>query len=317
MTRLDTFKKGVDAGLSAIQKTLPSKYFYDARGDELFVQIMNMPEYYLTDAEMEIFQGQTMGLITDLGLKKNSYFELVELGAGDGAKTKKLLEVLVAEGYQFDYLPVDISGHALRVLAADLATEIPKLNVETRQGEYFEILAGLHKSEQPKVVLFLGSSLGNMDDKLAAKFLYKLGASLRKNDKLLLGTDLVKPAEIVLPAYDDAAGITREFNLNLLRRINRELDADFDLENFEHSPEYDAQRGIATSFLKSKKEQSVSIGALNKSFSFETGEQIKTEISRKYSDEILREIIRETDFLITGKRTDSRGYFADFILTRN
>lgn len=317
MTRLETFMADVDKGLSKTPKTLPSKYFYDARGDELFVEIMNMPEYYLTNAEMEIFQQQTKGLIADLGCKKDTFFEVVELGAGDGAKTKKLLEMLIAEGYQFDYLPVDISGHALRELAADLAQEIPELNVATQQGDYFEILAGINKSERQKVVLFLGSSLGNMDDKLAAKFLYRLGANLRKGDKLLLGLDLIKSAEIVLPAYHDAAGITRAFNLNLLHRINRELDADFNVAHFEHCPEYYAQRGFALSYLKSSKRQTVTIGALNKSYILEENECIRTEISRKYTAEILQEIIRETDFFITGKRTDSRNYFADFILSRS
>lgn len=316
MTRHDSFEHDVVEGLSALQKTLPSKYFYDARGDELFVQIMHMPEYYLTDAEMEIFQEQTRELIAGLDLGKESFFELVELGAGDGAKTKRLLEVLKVEGYSFNYLPVDISANSLRKLAAELATEIPDLFVQTQQGDYFDILANLQKSEHPKVVLFLGSSLGNMDDALAAKFLYKLGANLRKNDKLLLGTDLIKPMEIVLPAYNDAAGITREFNLNLLRRINREFNADFDLESFEHCAEYDAGQGIATSYLKSTKSQNVTLGVSNKTFSFEKDERIKTEISRKYSDAILKEIIRETGFLITGKRVDSRGYFADYILNR-
>ena len=139
---------------------------------------------------------------------------------------------------------------------------------------------------------------------------------LKPNEKLLLGLDQIKPVEIVLPAYNDAAGITREFNLNLLRRINRELEADFIVENFEHAPEYDEKEGVAKSYLKSKKDQTVFIKNLNKTFHFAENELIHTEISRKYNDEILNELISESGLEISEKFLDKRGYFADYILTK-
>lgn len=313
---MEQFKKDVLKGLSNSPKTLPSKYFYDKKGDALFQQIMNMPEYYLTNAEFEVFSQKTSALIKALGLKKDQSFELIELGAGDGTKTIELLKKLLAEKYNFDYLPVDISKNALLGLKEKLNKELPTLNVKTMQGDYFEVLASIKKTKKPKVILFLGSNIGNMLDDLAKLFILTLGANILPNDKLLLGVDLVKPVEVVLPAYNDKQGITKAFNLNLLDRMNKELGADFVVEQFEHCPEYTVEEGIAKSFLKSKTKQIVEIKALNKSFTFEAGEKIQTEISRKYNDEILKNIIQDSDFELKEKLTDSKGYFADYILER-
>lgn len=313
---MEDFKQDVDKGLSSDPKTLPSKYFYDEKGDALFVKIMHMPEYYLTRAEMEIFKTKSGDIISELGLKKDSYFELIEMGAGDGTKTKELLAELDKQGYQFDYLPIDISPFALDGLEKMLAKDLPNVSVKIQAGDYFNILESLKDSPNPKVVLFLGSNIGNMKDSIASRFLYDLGANLKKGDKLLLGVDLIKSEEIVLPAYNDNKGITREFNLNLLRRINRELGADFSVDDFCHAPEYTEEEGIAKSFLQSKKAQVVTIRSLGKSYSFEEGERIHTEISRKYSDDVLQKIIAPTDFVISGCLTDSKSYFADYILTR-
>ena len=192
----------------------------------------------------------------------------------------------------------------------------PDLEIDPQQGDYFQVLDALFLSSKPKVILFIGSNLGNMQDEVATGFLNKISTHLKRNEKLLLGVDLIKSKAIVLPAYNDAAGITRDFNLNLLKRINRELDADFDLENFEHSPEYTEEEGIAKSFLKSKKKQTVHIKELNKSFHFEENELIHTEISRKYNDQILENLLEDTSLKITDKFLDSRKYFADYILTK-
>ncbi|MGS0828118.1 L-histidine N(alpha)-methyltransferase [Shewanella sp. 0m-8] len=310
------FIDDVNNGLSQSQKQLPSKYFYDKKGDELFVKIMSLKEYYLTRSEMEIFSEQVHSIIAALKLEQSSYFELIELGAGDGTKTRKLLQALSDEGYQYDYMPIDISKNALDKLEHSLAKELPNVCVKQQHGDYFSILESLRNSHHPKVLLFLGSNLGNMPDNTATEFIYNLGKSLCDGDKLLIGLDMVKSADIVLPAYNDQQGVTRDFNLNLLQRINTELDADFNLELFDHSPEYTEQEGIAKSYLKSLCDQSVSIKATGKVYQFSTGEKIHTEISRKYSDAIFDRILSPTDFVITSKFTDSQQYFADYILTR-
>lgn len=278
---------------------------------------MNLPEYYLTRCELDIFQNKTQEIIEALGVRLDSYFELIELGAGDGTKTKELLRSLAAQNYSFNYFPIDISSNALNLLEKDLSKEIPNVSVQTKQGDYFEVLASLKKSKKPKIILFLGSNIGNMTDDLAAKFIYKLGANLQAGDKLLLGVDLIKSNEIVLPAYNDSKGITANFNLNLLDRINNELGGNFNLNQFKHQPEYDEKEGVAKSFIVSATNQTVEIKALGKTYLFTKGEKIHTEISRKYNDELIEKIISNTDFNLENKILDSKAYFADYILTRN
>jgi L-histidine N-alpha-methyltransferase len=311
---MTSFEKDVHEGLNLSPKYLSSKYFYDKIGDELFVQIMNMPEYYLFNAEFEIFQKQQEQMIQALSIQKDTYFELIELGAGDGTKTKELLKVLDKRDFSFDYLPIDISQSSLDKLDAALKNEMPNVTVKTKQGDYFEVLASLKDSHHPKVVLFLGSNIGNLLDRQAHDFIYQLGGSLRSNDKLLLGVDLIKPVEVVLPAYNDASGITAEFNLNLLDRINKELAGDFDRNKFVHKPEYTDEEGIAKSYLMSTEEQTVKV--MGENYVFQKGEKIHTEISRKYSDDIVSKILEDTDFNILSKLTDSKGYFRNYIFNR-
>lgn len=315
-TMIDQLKREVDEGLSNPEKSLPSKYFYDKTGDALFVKIMHLPEYYLTRSEHEIFKQQSNGIITALQLTPDTYFELIELGAGDGLKTKELLKELNREKYAFDYIPVDISQNALDRLEADLNIQLPSLSIKKKQGDYFEVLESLKENEHPKVILFLGSNIGNMSDEVATGFISKLSANLQVGDKLFLGVDLIKPASIVLPAYNDNQGVTAAFNLNLLYRINRELEADFKVDAFKHLPEYDQKDGIAKSYLVSTKVQKVYIAKLNKTFHFQQGEKILMEISRKYNDEILSKILSKTDFEIIDRITDSKKYFANYILER-
>lgn len=320
------FKADVDAGLRAKQKYLSSMYFYDKKGDELFMKIMQMPEYYLTRAELDIFTKQTQELIKSLQVDQSARFELIELGAGDGSKTKHLLKELLQQGYQFDYMPIDISGHVLELLETTLKAEMPDLSIKTQQGDYFQSdgfqsdgfqkLDELKDSHHPKVILFLGSNIGNMHDDKASQFIYDLGKSLSLGDKLLIGVDLIKAESIVLPAYNDPQGITGEFNINLLRRINNELGANFDLNEFVHAPEYSQEEGIASSFLKSKSAQSVTIDSIGRTYHFEAGEKIHMEISRKYNTQIMQKIIKETDFQLIGCLMDSQQYFADYILER-
>ncbi|QGK75242.1 L-histidine N(alpha)-methyltransferase [Flavobacterium sp. SLB02] len=311
---VEQFKKEVNQGLNESLKSLPSKFFYDKKGDALFVEIMHLPEYYITRSEHEIFKDKSASIIKALQLNQDTYFELIELGAGDGMKTKELLGELSRENYQFDYIPVDISQNALEKLQKDLNEQMPHIGVKTKQGDYFEVLESLKENQHPKVILFLGSNIGNMPDEVAEDFIANLSENLNFGDKFFLGVDLIKPAAIVLPAYNDSKGVTASFNLNLLERINRELDADFQIENFKHQPEYDEKQGIATSFLVSTKEQDVFIKKLNKIFHFGKGEKILTEISRKYNDKILDKILKKTAFVIKERITDRKEYFANYVL---
>lgn len=316
MTKNTTFLKDVNDGLSQKVKHISSKYFYDKKGDQLFQQIMEMPEYYLTNCEMEIFKEQSEAIISAFNINENQEFELIELGAGDGKKTQYLLEKLLEKHLKFKYIPVDISQNSLDVISTRLKKIFPNLHIEAMQGEYFQVLEALFQSKNPKIILFIGSNLGNLNDEVAHDFLHKLSDNLKWGEKLLLGLDLIKSKNIVLPAYNDSAGITKAFNINLLERINHEFGADFNLEKFDHFPYYEEEEGIAKSFLKSKIKQSVFIKALNKSFEFAEGELITTEVSRKYNDKILNKILENSNMEIQEKFLDSENYFADYILTK-
>lgn len=313
---LNQFKNEVIEGLSnKQQKTLPSKYFYDKKGDELFVQIMALPEYYLTKAEMEIFEKKTNELVEALSLTKNKKYDIVELGAGDGTKTVHFLRELLNQNYDFKYLPVDISKNALDGIEKFLKSELPSLTVKPNHNEYFNALLDLKQNGRTKIILFLGSNIGNLTDELASEFIYQLGANLHSGDKIILGVDLKKPKEIVLPAYNDSKGITAQFNINLLNRINLELGANFNTEQFSHAPVYDEKNGIALSYLKSLKNQTVNID--HHVFKFQKDELIHTEVSRKYDDDVLKWILSKTNIRWKNKITDSKQLFADYILEKN
>jgi len=308
---MSQFLKDVYAGLSSEPKTLSSKYFYDEVGDDLFVKIMNMPEYYLTNCEFEIFSEQSSSIISAFNMKEE--FDLIELGAGDGTKTIQLLKALNGS-IQYQYSPVDISENALEGLKARLNKELPSVKVAKQQGEYFEVLGRIKDVQKPKVVLFLGSNIGNLEDADAKNFISLLSDSLNIGDKLLIGIDLIKSASIVLPAYNDGQGFTRDFNLNLLDRINRELDADIEVKNFKHVPSYTSEEGIARSHIESLCDQTFHIAG--KQFKLAKGEQIRTEISRKYNDEIMEDIISGSGLKVINKFTDKKNYFADYLLEK-
>lgn len=306
------FAKDVEVGLSSSEKYLPSRYFYDAVGDELFVKIMNMPEYYLTNAELEIFQNQTAQLLDAFGMN-GEHFEVVELGAGDGAKVIKMLKQL--NGRNFTYAPIDISKNAINKLHSRLMKAVPGLDFDGKQGEYFEVLDELGEVGK-KVILFLGSNIGNLTDTRAHEFMLKISASMNPHDKLLIGFDLKKDPEIIEKAYSDPHGYTREFNLNLLSRINRDLGGQFEVSNFAHKPVYNASNGEALSFLESRKDQRVWIEAIGKTFTFRAGELIHTEISRKYDLETIHRIAKNTGLIVKETFYDSRKYFIDVLFEK-
>jgi len=306
-----TFKDDVDKGLSAPFKYLLSRYFYDACGDKLFQDIMHMPEYYLTDAEHEIFSEQGKHILKAVQ-HDGTGFDLVEFGAGDGLKTRILIKRMVEEKADFRYLPIDISGDVLQALKFELSLEFPDLEVIPEHAEYFTALHNISKrSGRTKLVLFLGSSIGNFAEDRTVSFLNVLNEKLNSGDRVMIGFDLKKDPEVILRAYNDEAGITASFNMNVLRRINRELGGNFDLDKFKHFPTYNPESGFARSYLVSTEAQEVSIEALGKSFAFAKGECIHTEISRKYSIPQIEKLLTDTGFTVQEHFLDKRGYYVD------
>lgn len=303
------FAEDVLNGLTQEPKRLYSKYFYDKKGDSLFQEIMKMEEYYLTRSEYEIFSMQKQQLFDAISLN-NKALQLVEFGAGDGLKTKVLLKYLIEEKVDFEYLPIDISQSVLDQLNSDIKKRWPKIKVYPMQNTYFKALEEL-SSAKKKLVLFLGSNIGNFNQKEALSFLKKVYHNLNAGDYLLIGVDLKKDPEIILEAYNDSKGITKSFNLNLLRRINDVFDADFDLAQFKHYPTYDPVSGETKSFLISLKQQSVTIKKLGKSFKFEYAEPLFMEISKKYSISELEELAEQSNFKLVEHYYDCKHYFVN------
>jgi L-histidine N-alpha-methyltransferase len=310
----NNFAEDVIKGLSSRPKYIPSKYFYDKRGSELFQMIMSMPEYYLTDCEFEILNTYQHNFL-NIFLEGTDHFNLIEFGAGDGLKTKILLGNFLSENTDFRYLPIDISEHALRDLVADLETNFPELKVEGLPMDYFHALHELKEKDfnTRNVVLFLGSNIGNFLGSEARKFLMAVREELKEGDLLVTGFDLKKDPNLILDAYNDKQGITREFNMNLLNRINSELNADFELEHFDHYPTYDPITGETKSFIMSRRDQVVRLVEFDKSFSFKAAEPIYVEISQKYDYEMIRNFAADSGFEIVTQFTDSRNWFVDSV----
>ena len=310
-TKQNTFAEDVLKGLSAAPKFLSSKYFYDDEGSRLFQEIMKLPEYYLTRAEFEIFETQGREIFESF---KNSAgeFDVIELGAGDGTKTAGLIDYFLKQPVGFTYSPIDISQEAIDFLSRKFAAEFPALSLKPKTGDYFRILETLKtESSRRKVLLFLGSNIGNFSRESALEFFRHLRSVMNTDDLLFVGFDLQKDPRVILKAYDDAQGVTAEFNLNLLRRINRELGANFDLEKFSHYAVYRPTECAARSFLISRKEQTVYIEALNESFDFKAWEPIFMEISQKYNLEMIEDFARETGFEVKQNFFDVNEYFVD------
>lgn len=308
---VDQFRSDVLNGLRNTPKKLSSKYFYDKTGDHLFQQIMAMPSYYLTRCELDIFKNKTDELI-DLLIPGNEPFDLIELGAGDAMKSTYLLEQLIRKGINFTYMPIDISGNILSILHKKLSSQLPELKITCLEGDYFEMLQkAASLSDRRKVVLFLGSNIGNMTPEEAEDFCLHLNSNLSQKDRVLVGFDLKKNPHTILEAYNDKEGITASFNLNLLTRINNELGGNFDLKQFQHYQTYDPVTGACRSFLISLISQDVTIG--NTKISFEENELIDMEISQKFSPGKIRDLAQKSGFTITGEIKDSKKWFVDTI----
>ncbi len=306
---LSAFEQDVITGLTAKRKRLPSKYFYDAHGDDLFRQIMQLDEYYLTNKEREIFQKYKHEILESFGA--STEFRLVELGAGDGSKTKILLKEFMKSGAKFTYSPIDISKNVLNLLSDNLKSEIPDLTMQPAQGDYFKALSRIHEPSEKTVAFFLGSNIGNFGDDGDVAFLRKLGDYLETGDLLFMGVDLKKDPSIILRAYDDSQGITKEFNLNLLKRINRELNGNFDISKFQHYPYYNPQTGECRSYLISTEDQKVQVA--NQIIHFEAWEAIFMEISKKYDSKKLNELAQATGFSPVTEFRDDQSWYANVL----
>jgi L-histidine N-alpha-methyltransferase len=305
------FYRDVMQGLSSNPKFLQSKYFYDAEGDRLFREIMQLPEYYPTRCELEIFTKQTKELAAPV-LNRLREFDVLELGAGDAVKSTNLLRYLKEAGKSFTYFPVDISQNVIQLLEKEMPQRIRDLNVQGLRGDYFEMIKKSYQvSDRRKLVLFMGANIGNFTPEEAEHFLSALNDELKAGDLLLIGFDLKKNPKTILSAYNDAAGVTKAFNLNLLRRINRELQGDFNLQKFDHFPTYDPVTGTCKSYIISQEEQEVRIG--NEVVSFYTDEPVWTELSQKYSTEEISELAIHTGFHPIAERYDGRHWFVDCI----
>ena len=309
--KTDTFVEDVLKGLSSSPKFLSSKYFYDDEGSRLFQEIMKLPEYYLTRAEFEIFQMQAKEIFEAFA-NHSGEFDLIELGAGDGTKTAVLIDYFLRRDIDFDYIPIDISAEALNILTEKFNEQFPSLSIKTEQGDYFRTLETFKaKSDKRKIILFLGSNIGNFNREEAISFFRHLRQVINEQDLLFIGFDLQKDPHVILRAYDDEQGITAAFNLNLLKRINRELGANFNIENFSHYASYRPNECAARSFLISRENQAVTIEALNQQFEFKQWEPIFMEISQKYTLEMIDEFARESGFTVKRNFFDSRNYYTD------
>ena len=311
----NNFAMDVDEGLSATPKSLASQYFYDDNGSRIFQQIMAMPEYYLTDREFDILSTRSKDIYKDIGF--SGHFNIIELGAGDGTKTKELLANFIEAGADITYVPIDISEEAINLLVDRMDKMLPNLSINPQVGDYFKIMDEVEAQEKcPNLILFLGSNIGNYTNEAALDLLRHINSHMRAGDKLLVGFDLQKEPALIHDAYDDPHGITRDFNLNLLTRINRELGGDFQLDQFDFYFSYDPLTGEARSYLKSLQEQTVFIDVLKKQIQFQRDELISTELSKKYTLSQIEQFAPQAGFEFAAHYLDSRHHFSDTVFTK-
>lgn len=309
------FEEDVWTGLTDFPKHLPSMYIYDKKGDKLFQDIMSMPSYYLTDCEFEILKKHKTSIAKHFGSQDG--FDLIELGVGDGKKTKILLSHLMEKGFAFDYVPIDISKHILEGLKEALERELPGLLVRAKQGAYFEVLDRLAEyNERKKVILVLGSNIGNLLHPQAIKFMRHIQQAMQKGDMLFMGFDQKKHPHTIWKAYNDPEGITSAFNKNLLYRINKELGGDFKPKKFIHWETYDPETGTAKSYLISSEQQQVQVKKIGLTLHFKKWESLHMEISQKYDDDVVEWLAGKAGLQIRESFADDRAYFKNYIFVR-
>lgn len=295
-----TMARDVRAGLSADPKELAPKYFYDERGSQLFERITELSEYYPTRAERSILAERAAEIIAAAGAPRT----LVELGSGSASKTRHLLSAMRDADCLGTYVPVDISEEITHETAESLVEEYPGLAVHGLVCDFEHHLERIPDGEGGRLVAFLGGTIGNLYPDARRDFLARLAAMLGPDDRILLGTDLVKEHSRLEAAYDDSSGVTAEFNKNVLSVLNRELGADFDLDGFEHVARYDAGEARMDIRLRSLAEQTIRLDGLDLEVSFGAGEEMRTEISCKFTYERLSQVYAEAGLTISGWFTD-------------
>jgi dimethylhistidine N-methyltransferase len=302
------FRSDVLAGLAVRPRRFPSLWFYDEVGSRLFQRIAELPEYYLGRCEREILEREAGRIAAPFAGRPCT---VVDLGAGDGDKTRVLLSRLQQGTPDLAYAPVDVSVAALRQVVAQTEREWPRLPILPVAAEYAGALRRLHAREPGRalLVLFLGSNIGNLERAQAVALLRSLRTALARGDHALVGFDLLKDLEVLRRAYDDGEGVTAAFNLNLLARVNRELDGDFDLSAFSHRATFDPVRPAMESWLVSLRRQRVRVAG--RTFRLAEGEAIHTEISCKYREADIAAFAAESGFEERALLLDSRGWFAD------
>ena len=310
----EDFAKEVKYGLGRKKKKLNPKFFYDKRGSELFEQICVQPEYYLTITEYKIIIENINSL---LKYYDNKDICIIELGSGSSKKTKVLLNYFLKkqEG-NLHYFPIDISQEMLYKSSLKLQSDLPQIINHPIASDYFEGIGTItkfidsqHNIPNKKLMLFLGSSLGNFEPKAAITFLSKVRENIKKEDSLLIGFDLQKKKNILEAAYNDVEGITAKFNLNILERINKELNGEFDLENFEHLAYYNQVKNRIEMHLLSKVKQKVKVNKLNQLFDFEKGETILTENSYKYTLKLIEQLANKSNLRVERNFLDKNEWF--------
>lgn len=308
-----TFAEDVRRGLTSSPKFLYPKYFYDELGSRLFEAITVLPEYYPTRAEAEILRTHASEIVATLG----GPVWLLELGSGDGQKTRLVIEALLARQGKLEYVPVDISESAVETSSRSLLFSYPDLRITGYIGEYQTALRRIREDRRAPgltLVLFLGSTLGNLDPQERRVLLRDIRALLDPGEGFLLGVDLKKSESVLVPAYDDALGVTAAFNLNLLVRVNRELGGEFDLRAFRHKAVYNPREGRMEMHLESRQAQTVAIRELGIEVPFAAGETIHTESSYKFDREQIAALAADTGFEVRKTWTDSEGRFASNLL---
>jgi L-histidine Nalpha-methyltransferase len=294
----------VQKGLTARPKWLPPKWFYDERGSELFELITELPEYYPTRAEREILCERADDIAAITGAKT-----IVELGSGSSDKTRLLLDALHRHGTLARFVPLDVSKTALQAAATAIDKDYPQLDVHAIVGDFITHLEYIPAGDG-RLVAFLGGTIGNLVPAQRAEFFTRLRSALDRGEWLLLGTDLVKDTDTLIAAYDDAAGVTAEFNRNVLRVINRQLTADIAVDDFDHVALWDRQNEWIEMRLRAKHDMAIHIGALDLTVSFDTHEEMRTEISAKFRRDGITAELAQADFLSRHWWTDAAGRFA-------
>lgn len=294
----DSLLADARAGLTSSPKTLPPKYFYDDLGSQLFDQITALEEYYPTRTEHAILSAHAKDIAELSGAEV-----LLELGSGSSEKTRLLLESLLATGSLSTYVPVDVSAGALDEALPGLDQDFPELALQGVVADFDRHLADLPVPGR-RLIAFLGGTIGNYPPKARRRFLAGLTANMRPGESLLLGTDLVKEPARLIAAYDDAKGVTAEFNRNVLRVLNRELDADFDPERFDHLARWDADNEWMAMSLRATEAMHVRVAALDLDLTFAAGEEIRTEISAKFRREGITAELAEAGLTLEGWWTD-------------